>query len=207
MSDFPAPLPPPLPPAADAVVYATRNDAFSPPWTLRLAGGQLTVEVESGRGQSRVLDLAQAEELRLEFAPTRFEPGRYRCRLRLRGGAMVTFYNRRYEGLAAFCDTSGDYRAFVTALIAAIARYAPDCHLVAGSGTGNYMFGLLGFMVAAVAVMFVAVWSLRVGLWWLVIVKALILVFYFPTAVRWLRRNRQRAFPPHAPPPEVLPRH
>ena len=58
---------------------------------------------------------------------------------------------------------------------------------------------------AAITVLLVAAFALMSGLWWLIIVKALLLLFYFPTAWSWLKRNRERSFVPSTIPEVVLP--
>ncbi len=183
--------------------YTTRHDAFTPTWELQLRGGELVIVAE--RAEVRRITLAEVTELRLEFAPTRVEPNRYRCRLVMRRGAPLTFFNRSYEGLAQFRETSTDYVAFMTALLRHLSRHAPGCRFVAGASAGTYALSVVGFGIAVVAVLGVAVFAILVGLWWLVIVKALVIAFYLPNAWRWLQRNRERWFEPDAPPAAVLP--
>lgn len=143
--------------------------------------------------------------MRLEFAPTRPERNRYRCRLALGNGSTVEFFNRTYRGVYDFADTTADYVSFVRALLTALAAHAPQCRFVAGAGAANYALGVTGFLVAAGAVLLALVFSITVGLWWLVLIKAALIVFYFPTAWQWLRRNREQAFAPASPPAEMLP--
>ena len=53
-----------------AAAYATRNDAFTPPWELHLRGAELLVVVDGAKG--RRIALADVAEVRLEFAAPRF---------------------------------------------------------------------------------------------------------------------------------------
>lgn len=183
--------------------YATRNHALVPATTWVLDGAVL--RQEDDKGPPQVYALKDAREVRLEFAPTRPEPDRFRCRVVFAGGRVAEFFNRTYRGVYDFADTSAAYVAFVHALLAALREHAPACRFVSGAGATNYALSVAGFVVAAAVLGFVMFFVLASGLWWLVLLKAAIMLFYFPAAWRWLRRNREREFDPVAPPTEVLP--
>lgn len=184
--------------------YATRNHAFVPAVTWTLDGAEL--RCDDGGGPPRRYALKDVCEMRLEFCPTRPERNRYRCRLRFARGGTVEFYNRTYRGVYDFADTSPAYVAIVSALLAALREHAPACRCITGTGAANYALGVIGFVLACGAVLLVLVFALTSGLWWLVLLKAAIIVFYLPTAWRWLRRNRERDFDPRNPPSDLLPR-
>lgn len=117
----------------------------------------------------------------------------------------MTFYNRSYEGIGRFRDTSAEYVTFVRALVDAIGRHALDCRLVTGSSAAVYALSVIGFLVAVAAVLGVAAFALMVGLWWLVFVKALLILYYLPNCWRWLRRNREAGFTSEQIPSAVVP--
>ncbi|WP_221029306.1 hypothetical protein [Actomonas aquatica] len=199
-------LPPPLPAAAagvDRAQYATRNDGLSPACVWVIAAGALQQIVD---GQvKRVVALSEVTEVRLDYAPTRVEANRYRCQLRLRSGVGITFFNRRFESFGRFADTSPAYRDFLDTLLAALRDVAPQCRFVTGVGSALYFVNVLAFAVGVLAVVGVLIFSLVVGLWALVILKALLIAFYVPRAWRWLRRNRERDFDPRDVPTAVVP--
>jgi hypothetical protein len=124
-------------------------------------------------------------------------------RARRRTGRGV--FNRTYRGVYDFHDKSADYVEFVHALVAAIAS-SSSCRFVAGADGGRYALSVAGFLVAVGAVALVLVFALTTGLWWLVLAKAALIVFYLPAAWGWLRRNREQVFAPNAVPTDVLPR-
>lgn len=200
-STQPPPLPPPLPgqngPPDDArgpMVYATRNHAFVPETRWVLSGANLWQEPEGAA--PRLLPLVQLAGVRLDYAPTRLEPHRYRCRLlTANGGTWGEFYNRRYVGVAEFADASSDYAAFVRTLLASAADWAPNSRVHQGGSMAGYVFNMLAYFVGVGAVLLVLWFSLTVGLWWLVLVKAALIIFYLPRGWRWLRRNRPRDYP------------
>lgn len=205
MPDSPPPLPvepPPLPPAG-AVSYATRNDAFSLArvWTLEGA----TLRITDSKGGERLIPLAGVNDVRLEFAPTRPELNRFRCRLTLRSGEKLEFFNRTYAGLYDFRDTSADYSGFVRALTAALARHAPGCRCLAGASGATYVLSVLATVGLVLCLGLISVFLLASGLTWLIAIKLVIVIFYVPALVRWLKRNRPRPLNPVALAPAVLP--
>jgi hypothetical protein len=185
--------------------YPTRNHAFLPSVEWTLTGPHLTCG--DGKSPPRVIALSDVRSVRLEFAPTRPELNRYRCRLTLTNGQVVEFFNRTYRGVYDFFDTSAAYVEFVNALLAALAVHSPHCRYVSGATPGNYVLGVVGFIVATGAVLLVLIFAITNGLWWLVLIKAAIIAFYLPTAWSWLRRNRIATFAPDHPPLDVLPQY
>jgi hypothetical protein len=183
--------------------YPTRNHAFVPAVEWTLTGTHLTCG--DGKAPPHVIALSDVRSVRLEFAPTRPERNRYRCRLTLANAQVMEFFNRTYRGVYDFEDTSAAYVEFVQALLLALPRQAPQCRFISGATPGNYALGVVGFLVAGGAVLLVLIFALTSGLWWLVLIKAAIIVFYLPAAWQWLRRNRECMFSPESPPGDVLP--
>lgn len=183
--------------------YATRNHALVPATTWVLDGGVL--RQEDDKGPPREIPLDRVRVLRLDFAPTRPERNRYRCRLELAGGETLTIFNRTYVSFGNFADTSADYVAFVQALIAALRQHAPRCEWIAGASAASYFFNLLatGFIFGCFGL--ISFFLFSVGLTWLIVLKILLLLFYVPVLLRWVMRNRPRAFSPKLIPPDMLP--
>jgi hypothetical protein len=183
--------------------YTTRNHAFAPPTTWVLDGDVLRIEED--QRPVRELRLATIRELRLEFTPSRPEPNRYCCRLAIERGQPVFFYNRTYGGVYDFRDTSADYLAFVHALVAAVYLHAPGCRLVAGSRELSFWLNFALLVGVGIAVVVAFKFFLTAGLLWVVAIKVLLVLFYTPIAIKWVRSNKPRLFTLDRIPPEVLP--
>lgn len=198
------PEPEPFPPLLDTEVsYATRSNAFTPAvvWTLR--GDRL--RCEGGKGPPRETLLRDVRAVQLEYAPTRPERNRYRCRITLSNAARLEFFNRTYRGIYDFEDTSEAYAKFVTALHAELALHARDCRFQAGSSAGSY-WGNFALLVAICAVVLGALlFFLSAGMLWVAAIKVMLIVFYLPTAIRWLRRSKPQFYIPGSIPATVLP--
>ena len=158
---------------------------------------------EDGGGAQRFA-YRDAIEVRLSFAPTRFDTRRYRCDVRL-PSAAATIASTSYAGLASFEDRAGAYTPFVRALVARIAQAAPACAFLAGKRPlaywAEHIFLLSMLLLAALVIEAVA----GVPLSAIVAIKLGIIAAYLPLAVKYGRRNWPRRFSPDSIPPEVLP--
>lgn len=188
----------------DPLRYSTRNHALTSAQTWVIDGASLRIEPVDG-GAVRVVPLATVKSLHLDFAPTRPERNRFRCRLDARGFFGLEFFNRAYRGPMNFADTSGEYVAFVQALHAALAHHAPGCRFHAGAAWPSYVLNLL--VTAFIALCFGAIswFLLRVNLTWMIAIKIALLLFYMPVLIHWIHRNRPREYASEAIPPDVLP--
>jgi hypothetical protein len=183
--------------------YATRNHAFVPATTWVLGEGVL--QLEDDKGPPRVLALADVAQVRLEFAPSRPEPTRYRCRLTLRQGTTLDFFNRTYRGVYDFADTSTEYVTFVQALHAALVKHAPGCRFIAGATGASYALSLMATGFLVILMIIAALFLYFNGLAWLILLKVSLIAIFAPNLFRWLARNKPRVYASAAIPAEVLP--
>ena len=207
MSDRMDPLPPPLPSGPPALPvearYITRNHAFAETATWSLRAGALVIE-EVNQPVRRI-DLKKVKSLRLEFAPTRPEPNRFRCRITVSGGKVWDFFNRTYRGVYDFADTSAAYVEFLRALHGQLARHAPGCQFMAGASAGSYALNMGILIFVALVVVGALAFFLTVGLVWIAVIKVALMAFYTPVAIRWAKRNRPRSYAASDIPANVLP--
>lgn len=196
--------PKPFPPFLDTEVsYATRNNAFTPAVVWTLCGDRL--RREDGKGRPRETWLRDVRAVQLQYAPTRPERNRYRCRITLSNGTKLEFFNRTYRGVYDFEDTSEAYAKFVTALHAELSRHARDCRFQAGSSAGSYWGNFALLVAICVVVLGALLFFLSAGLFWVAAIKVVLIVFYLPTAIRWLRRSKPQFYIPGSIPTTVLP--
>lgn len=184
--------------------YATRNHAFAPPSTWVLDGDVLRIEED--QRPPRELPLSTIRELRLEAAPTRPDPNRYRCLLTHDRQQTVFFYNRTYAGISDFRDTSADYVVFVRTLISAVHQQAPGCRLFAGSSDALFWLNFALLVATGIGMFAAFLFFLSAGLYWWVAIDMLAIFFYTPQAISWFRSSKPRTFTPEFIPPEVLPK-
>lgn len=150
------------------------------------------------------IPLATVESIRLFYAPTRFQTGRYGCRIGLRGGHSLGLQNEHFEGFATFTDRSATYRALVLALIRRRAALGAGCRFLCGTSWVNWIVqtGILlgsGILLAAVLLAFGPSSNAMIA------VKFVLIAAMLPIAVQWVLKNRPGSFDPGAVPPGLLP--
>lgn len=183
--------------------YATRNHAFTTAVTWVLDGAVL--RREDRQGPPQVFALSDVVGCALDFRPTRADRNCFRCRLTFRHATRIEILNRTWKGPMNFADTSADYVAFVRALVAALAVHAPHCAFRAGTSWIHYVLNLLATAFIGVCLVAAGLLLAKVGLTWMVAIKIFFVLFYLPTLLRWLVRNRPREFTPRAIPAGALP--
>lgn len=165
-----------------------------------------TLQITEPEAPPRVIPVAEIAGVRLDFNPTRPEPHRYRCILTLRNGRELHLLNRTYAGIYDFRDTSPEYVRFIRQLHAALAQHSPNCRFSAGASRASYLFSGLCLVFAALAVIGALVFFVTVGLIWIAAIKVLLVLFFTPTAIKWMQRNQPRLYQPGEIPDDVLPR-
>ena len=168
-------------------------------WSLR--GEVLAMGDE--RGEIRI-PLVTLRKIRLEFAPTRFQLGRFRCHLYDQTGPCGTIQNEHFAGLATFEDRSASYRALVLMLLQRTAAVNPSCRFEKGAAMWSWLLQT-AFMLGMGLLLAVVLFFLWTAIGWLVVLKLLILAFFVPTAIRWVVRNKPADFRVEAIPMELLP--
>lgn len=193
--------------AAERATDTVRTYSHTPkpvghPIAFRLEGDRLVVD--SGRRTDTVA-LAAVEEVRLTYAPGRLGRSAFATTVRLSDGKTFAFSSVSFSSMVEMRVQGPEYRAFLAALLAAIARASPRARFVAGQPLWRWLisavvavamlFGLVlvawrAFQTGATGTALVALAVAGLGLWQL---------------EPMVRLNRPRPFAPEAPPPELLP--
>lgn len=148
--------------------------------------------------------LEEIATIRLIYAPTRFQTGRYACRIGLRSGHSLGLQNEHFEGFATFTDRSESYRALVLALIRRRAAIGGGCRYLCGTSWVNWIVqtGILlgsGILLSAVLLAFGPSSNGMIA------VKFVLIAAMLPIAVQWVLKNRPGTFDPDAVPSGLLP--
>lgn len=189
--------PPPL-----ALEHRCRVSVLEKEILWRLEGDML-VQITGELPPFRI-PLATVESIRLFYAPTRFQTGRYGCRIGLRGGHSLGLQNEHFEGFATFSDRSSTYRELVLALIRRRAVLGAGCRFLCGTSWLNWIVqtGILAGSGLLLAAVFLAFGPSSNGM---ITVKLLLIAAMVPVAVGWVVKNRPRTFGPGAVPEGLLP--
>lgn len=195
------PLPPPLP-SDQAVEYRSRTSALEQEKILRLEAGNLLVLRKDAPVET--LPLAALTEIRLRFFPTRFQANRFECLLRWQNGRRMKICSQFFAGMADFHDQAPSYHAWIEELHRLTPLVNPTCQYLSGIGMVRYLInaivtiGMALLLIALMILMFASIPAIA-------IVKLVILIFYIPILIKWLRRNKPGTYPPTNIPAKVLP--
>lgn len=94
-----------------------------------LDGDKLTVD--STRKVDTV-NLATVEQVRYLFQPSTISSRGYKTKVTFRDGKVLSFGNISWRSMVSLDNQDAPYRAFTTAMAAAIAKASPDARFVAG---------------------------------------------------------------------------
>jgi hypothetical protein len=190
------------------ITYSARANAFEHDATWRL--GQDALEMTGGNagGANAIVTFPYKDvaELRLSFAPTRADRGRYRCDIRMRSGARTAILSTHYVGFADFEDRAASYVPLVRGLIGRVAAANPTARFRSGKSPLVYWAEHL-FLLAIVALFIAVVIAVGTSSWsevtWS---KFWITLAAVPLLIVYTRANWPRTFKPDAIPEAVLPK-
>ncbi|HEX2101990.1 MAG TPA: hypothetical protein VHF69_15055 [Candidatus Synoicihabitans sp.] len=206
-----APTPPPLPDVSHSprttIALTARTSVLERPRTYLVTSSALVVHPpDAGPASSAAVAIRWQDivQIRLRYFPTRVQPGRHECLLRIRPGMTWKITNEYYEGPMQFRDQSAAYRAFVTAVVTRLMPTLPPDAFLRGTTAAGY-FGSLAFCIAMFLLAAGLLLTLGPASPTIVVLKLALIVCYLPMLVRYARRNRPRTFDPTHIPADILP--
>lgn len=141
--------------------------------------------------------------VRLRFEPSRAETRRYA--MRIKAGIEYTITNIHYRGIMDFQEQSLEFAHFVHAFHDMLQRKNPNVIYRSGSTLPAYIANVLLSIFVLLLLLVIGYFFLRSGLYGLVAVKTAILLFYIPTMLVLLRKNRPRRYDPSDIPVDLIP--
>ena len=183
-----------------AYSQAARPGGFS--LALRLDAGRLVLE--SGMRRDEVA-LGAVEVVRLTYE-TRSLAGRaFQTSLRARGGRRIRFTSVSWRSMTRVEEQAGAYRAFLLALLPAIARQNPSARFLAGKPAPVwYAVAALAALAAAGVGLFIG-GAVGAGQWGAGLFGLAVAAGGTWQVAPFILRNRPRVFTPDALPADLLP--
>jgi hypothetical protein len=172
------------------------------PATYRIEGDTLVVDTLR---KVDTVDLRQVREVRLTYEPKTFAQRVFRLTMRLEGGRTVTFSSISWASMVEARRQDGPYRAFVLALIAAVARAAPGARFVGGRTPPAWIgLTILAFgTLVAIALFAWRAW--QAGATGAVLMALVLAAVGFWQLEPMVRLNKPRRFSADQPPADLLP--
>lgn len=184
--------------------YTQRLHHFTGTRTWKISPDALSWTTDDG-GKGRI-PLEAINSVRLRFQPTRAEMGRYAMLIHAgKSNQEFTITNIHYKDPMNFQKKSDEFRSFVNEVHTAVSAKNPETEYLAGSTYGAYAANLALniFIIGLLAV--VAWYIILSGVWALIVVKALIILFYVPTMLFQLKRNFPSRYDPANLPARLIP--
>ena len=184
------------------VVHTVRANGLEYDGIWRLGPDALALTGGSTAGPDVTVEFPYSaiSEIRLSFAPTRFDWARYRCDLRLANGQTIAILSTHYASIGDFEDRAASYVPLVRGLIARVAAANPACRIRAGKRPLVY-FAEHAFLLAMMLLLALVIGLVGgVGLSGLVLIKLGILAAYIPLMIVYTRKNWPRRLAPAAIP-------
>ncbi len=143
-------------------------------------------------------------ELKLKYAPSRYQLARCSARLVKREGGSIDILSSHYAGFADFEDRTETYEPFIRALGSALAKENPAAKFPRGYERSSLLLGaMLGMTgLAFVAMLLPVVFAVGLPA---IIPLGLLILFSGPAAAAEIRRNWPGAYDPHDIPGDLLP--
>lgn len=187
----------------DPTSYAFNENALVKRRTYRLTEDALTWQAEGEQLDGVFYD--EIAEVQMAYIPSRFATNRYRTRIILRRGGMVNLLNTDFTGFGSFTEKNAEYRAFILELHRRLAEHGRNIVYRKGSSGGGYVANMALTIFIFVMIGIAVVMLLNFGLVWIAVVKLVIILFFIPTLIRFMRRSRPESYDPLSPSKDAMP--
>ena len=168
--------------------------------------GTAALQASGTKTQTKAVPYTSIRQVRLVYAPNRFQPNRYLLRIQPRDLGRIEIANTHYESLGNFSDRNDDFIAFVKAFHQAAAENNPDIRFVRGTTWMNYIFSIIVAIAIGVIVLLAGIFFLISGAFIIALIKLAILLFFTPLLIRYLKNNKPRTYDPSQIPDKLLPK-
>ena len=185
------------------IAYAHRQSALTKLREYRL-GDDVLIYQDDGREPVNI-PYSSITKVAAEYAPSRVQPNRYFVHLFGPGKQIIEITNTHFVGFGDLEDRSESYVPFVTALHKKIVEHNPGATFGKASSWGGYIFSVIMvlFLLGIVAV--AGFFFVLFGLFWVTLIKLLLIIFYFPSLIRYVKRNKPGDYDPLSLNVEVIP--
>jgi hypothetical protein len=186
----------------DALSYSYAPRPAAPPVALRLKPPILTVD--SGRRVDRVR-LSAVEQVRLTYTPRSFGQNAYRTKLTLSDGKTVGFASVSWKSMVEAECKDEAYRAFLAALLEAVAAANPRARFLAGTPLPIWLATVVAGVGIFGAILLLVVRAVEDRSWGAALLGLVVGAIGIVQIGPMLRLNRPGVFDPRRPPERLIP--
>lgn len=186
------------------VSYTYRQSILTKPWTFTLNDTALVWQEEDK--PARMIPFSSIIRLQPKFDPTRVQLNRHIMQVYTHNGQVIKIASMTYKGISDFADQAADYASFIHALHDKLATANPSVEFKKGITQLGYMasVGVLVFLILllVIAVGFILTGTVNA----IIVIKLLFLLYFIPTLIGYLRRNKPQVYDPRNLPESIVPR-
>ncbi len=180
--------------------YSFRPSALEKEKTFTLKEEQFTI-IQNERVDT--VKYADIKSIRLYYDPSQYADNKYHCDITLKNGANTLIKSVHYLGPTEFEDRGEAYTKFVKALHVCLTDY-DKITFTSGNKAGCFSLNIIITVMSAILVgwalsYFAEATDLEM------IIDTIIFIGLVYAGVKYLKKNRPKAYSPTDIPPEVLP--
>lgn len=183
--------------------YTHRLSILTEKRTYSVGDNALTWSDDDGTSDS--LNYSNITRVTGKFDPSRVQLNKYSLKIHSRNRAPLEITNTSFEGFNDFSDHSDQFRAFSVTLHKKIRSKNPDAKFAKGSTPLGYLLSVFTTIFIGILILLAAIFFITSGMYGIVIVKFLLIIFYFPSLLRYLKNNKPANYDPYNIPQEILP--
>ncbi len=188
----------------EPVTYTYRQSILTKPWTFTLMDDAMSFQ-EEGR-PAVLIAYSQIKQVKPRFDPTRVQRNRHVLEVTLNNGRTYKIASMTYKGINDFEDQAEQYSLFIQAFHERLANANTTVAYQKGiSGLGYAAsVGVLVFLflLLIVAIGFMATGTINL----IIIAKFVLLIFFIPTLIGYLKKNKPSTYDPQHLPQDMLPK-
>ncbi|HCD31187.1 MAG TPA: hypothetical protein DER01_02205 [Phycisphaerales bacterium] len=183
--------------------YTYRQSILTKPWTFGLKNNALTWE-EEGK-PLRMIPFTQITKVQPKFDPTRVQLNRHILHVHTTQNGIIKIASMTYQGINDFKDQASSYRTFIKAFHEQLSAANPKMQFSKGITQLGYLasIGVLIFLIVLLvgAVGFILMGAVN----FIILIKLGLLLYFIPSLVGYIRKNKPGTYDPLNLPADILP--
>ncbi|MAX27252.1 MAG: hypothetical protein CMJ19_22375 [Phycisphaeraceae bacterium] len=188
---------------SEPLTYTYRQSILTKPWTFTLTNDAMSFQ-EEGR-PAVLVAYSQIKQVKPKFDPTRVQRNRHVFDVHLNNGRTYKIASMTYKGINDFEDQAEQYTLFIKAFHERLANANTTVTYRKGISGLGYVASV-GMLVFLFLLLIVAIGFMVTGTFNMIILaKFVLLLFFIPTLIRYLKKNKPSTYDPHNLPQDMLP--
>lgn len=183
--------------------YCHRHSFLTKKRTYQLGNRALIWQDEDGPEMAMPYDDIMSVEG--QYSPSRVQSNRYLLSIKSRKKERVDITNTTYKGYGDFQENNDSYVPFIRELHRKIMAQNPDVIFKKGISQVGYYLSILTAALLLIVVIVAGYFFFIHGYITVVIFKVVFIIYYFPSLMRYIQKNKPGIYDPIALPSEIIP--